>query len=148
MADNKEKKERKPGDTDSGFAKSPEKKNKENGLEFLIVTRETYRTPEDLSRPVRVRIKNQRFPVLNMSRRGIGFLVPEPGIFEPGEILDPVTVVCGKERIVLKARVVHITPCEAEAYLCGIEVLQSNRRSLDRIEAYLESNRRTLFSKQ
>ena len=54
MADNKEKKERKPGDTDSGFAKSPEKKNKENGLEFLIVTRETYRTPEDLSRPVRV----------------------------------------------------------------------------------------------
>ncbi len=113
-----------------------------------MITRETYRAPVDSSQPVQVQIRKDRFDAVNVARRGIGFIVPGPDAFQLEEILDPVTVICGKTRIPLKGRVVHISPSETGRYLCGIEFIHADEKSQLQFEAYLERNRLALFSRK
>jgi len=119
---------------------------KTNGLELLIITRETYRAPVDTSAPVQVQIGKERFDAVNLSKHGIGFIVSDLDVFRLDDILDPMTVIWGKTRIRLKGRVVHVSPNGAGKYLCGIEIVHTEPEPLERFEALLERNRLMLFS--
>ncbi|MBW2041659.1 MAG: PilZ domain-containing protein [Deltaproteobacteria bacterium] len=147
MGENKKKKQ-KTGRQEFTAAKNHQRGKPDTGLELMVITRETYRAPVDPSEPVRVQVGKKRFNAVNVARRGIGFIVSGSHAFIPGEVLDPFTVICGKTRISIKGRVVHVSPCEGGKYLCGIEILHSDPESFAQFEAYLERNRHLLFSKQ
>ncbi len=142
------KKKQKSGRQVSTVAKNHKENKPDAGLELLVITRETYRAPVDPSEPVQVQVGKKRFDAVNVARRGIGFIVSGSHAFTTGEVLDPFTVICGKTRIPLKGRVVHVSPCEGGKYLCGVEIVHCDPESLARFEAYLERNRHVLFSKQ
>ncbi|OGP59655.1 MAG: hypothetical protein A2V65_02455 [Deltaproteobacteria bacterium RBG_13_49_15] len=123
------------------------KEPQESGLEILKVTRDSFRAPIDPSNPIQVKIGTRKYDALNIARRGIGVLVPSPDVFAQDEELKTLVLICRGNEIALEGRVVHISPYELGKFICGIEFICLDEKTVLRLREYLEKCRIHLFSK-
>lgn len=132
----------------TGHSPERSKKFQSESIEILNVTRDSYRAPIDPANPVHVKIGNRSFDVINVSKRGIGFLVPGSDIFMPDEKLKSIMLICKENKITMEGRVIHISPYEFGKFICGIEFINLDAKALLRLKEYLERSRIHLFLKQ
>ncbi|MEW5909928.1 MAG: PilZ domain-containing protein [Thermodesulfobacteriota bacterium] len=122
-------------------------KSKDNSLEILKVTRDSYRVPVDPSYPIQVKIGNRNYDAVNVARKGVGFLVPNSNVFLQDETLKSVMLICQDNKITMEGRVIHISPHEFGKFICGIEFINLDAKAISRLREYLEKCRINLFSK-
>ncbi len=115
------------------------------GLELLNVTRDSFRRPVAEGGKARIRVSGRPVKAINLSFKGIGFLIARQNAYSPGDELDDISIDCGGNRISLEGRVVHISPAESGGYLCGVKFHLAGKKVGDRLRKYIEENQSELF---
>lgn len=128
--------------------KSGGNNNSENGLELLKVIRESFRTPKDESDKVTVQINDKDFEVVNIGSQGIGILIPQEDMFYVNEKLRSIKLTWQGNPFSLQGKVVHISPDDSGNYLCGIQLINLDKKSEKKLKKYLQGNRSALFGKK
>ncbi|MFQ5484580.1 MAG: PilZ domain-containing protein [Desulfobacterales bacterium] len=123
------------------------KNSSANGLELLKVTRGSFRTPVSGAGTATVQINDQLFDVENIAPRGIGIRVAHADMFFVNQKIDSVQLILEGNSFHLKGRVVHISPDGAGKFLCGIEFVDMDRESEEKLLDYLKKSRTELFTK-
>ncbi len=116
-----------------------------NGLELLKITRESFRIPVSDVGTATAQIDDQLFDVENIAPNGIGIRVEQADIFSVNQELDSIQLILEGSAFHLKGRVIHISPDGAGKFLCGIEFVDMDRKSEEKLLEYLQKSRTDLF---
>jgi len=125
-----------------------DKNNTENGLELIKTTRESFRTPVSGAGTATAQIGDQLFDIDNIGPSGIGIRVAQADMFSVNQELDSIQLILEGSAFHLKGKVVHITPDGAGKFLCGIEFVDMDRESEEKLLEYHQKSRTELFQKQ
>jgi len=125
-----------------------DKNTKDDGLELLTITRESFRTPVISAGTATAQIDDQLFDVENIAPNGIGIRVSRTEIFFVNQELDSIQLILEGNAFHLKGRVVHTSPNGAGMFLCGIEFVDMDRESEEKLLEYIQKTRTELFPKQ
>lgn len=125
-----------------------DKNTAENGLELLKITRESFRTPGSGAGTETAQIDDQLFDIENIGPSGIGIRVAQADMFSVNQEFDSIQLILEGNAFHFKGRVIHITPDGAGKLLCGIEFVDMDRKSEEKLLEYLQKSRTELFPKQ
>lgn len=123
------------------------KKGKMNRKPKSGLVRNSFRIPGDNAVAGSLSIKGQEYEVVNVNRRGIGVRFTEPDSFSDGEEFA-MRLVLHETPFDLHGRVVHVSPDSITAnYLCGIELIKIDKKTVKQLEACIQQDRANLFHK-
>ncbi len=125
-----------------------DKNTAENGLELLKITRESFRTPVSGAGTATAQIDDQLFEIENIGPSGIGIRVAQADMFSVNQEIDSIQLILEGNAFHFKGRVIHFSPDGAGKFLCGIEFVDMDRKSEEKLLEYLQKSRTELFPKQ
>lgn len=111
------------------------------------VTRHSFRSPVPAAAHITATIADQQYAVADIGSHGIGILVAEGSVLPPGQTCD-LTLTLGNESIRLRGLIRHVTKDEeANAFHCGIQLLDLNREAEQRLQEFVLRQRHHLFTR-
>ena len=97
---------------------------------------------------ISIKINEAKYEVIDVGDNGIGIKLTPEDIFVAVE--DELPIELKIEGIVhnLQGKVVHISPAGPEEFLCGIEFINIDKKSKNKLMKYLQTRRENIFKEE
>jgi hypothetical protein len=126
----------------------------DSGIEFEIgkldeeladVLRDSYRLPFRDIEKARATIAGQSYTIVNISAHGIAIRLDTPHTFAVDQMIHGVCIVLGEYSHMVSGSVVHISPVDPEAYICGIRFVYQDGAVRDNLSKSIRLFRSVFF---
>lgn len=107
--------------------------------------RKCFRGPVSADDAALVRVNNQQFKVVDIGSRGVGIILPSADTLCVGGTVSIKLLLQGKV-FSLQGEIMHITPISNASFLCGVKLININYETEQKLQAFLQAKRITLFS--
>jgi len=97
---------------------------------------------------ISIKINDAKYEIIDVGDRGIGIKLGPEDIFVAVEDELPVELKIEGMIHNLQGKVVHISPSGPEEFLCGIEFINIDKKSEEKLMEYLESCRENIFTEE
>ena len=97
---------------------------------------------------ISIKINNVPYDVIDVGNRGIGIRLSPEDIFVAVEDELPIELKIDNLVHNLQGKVVHISPSGPEEFLCGIEFINIDKKSKEKLLKYLQSCREKIFKEE
>ncbi|MBI5558857.1 MAG: PilZ domain-containing protein [Deltaproteobacteria bacterium] len=108
------------------------------------ITRHVFRLPVDEEDNISVELNGSTYEVINIGTNGVGILVDEENSFAVEQNIGSIRLNLSTGLLHLQGRVVHVSPRDFQL-ICGIEFVQMDPETEEKILSFLRRHRETLF---
>jgi c-di-GMP-binding flagellar brake protein YcgR len=116
-------------------------------MELEQVIRQIYRVPVKKSDRVNITVDGSEYEIVNLGSHGIGIRLPNPAPFKVSDHVHKIGLKIEGDYIRLSGKIVHVTPYETDHCLCGIQLIDMDEKSQQRLLDYVYRIRANLFTK-
>lgn len=116
-------------------------------MELEQVIRQIYRVPIANNDEVNVSVDGSEYEVVNLGSQGIGIRLSEPVPFRVDGRNHEIDLRIEGNLLHLSGEIVHVTPYDADNYLCGIKLIDMDEESHRRLLGCVYRIRADLFTK-
>lgn len=116
-------------------------------MELEQIIRQIYRIPITETDDVSVKINGEKHEVVNLGSHGIGVLLKQADSLDVNNQTHDVDLRLNGERLLLKGKIVHVTPYSADHYLCGMKLINLDDASQEKLLACVYRIRANLFNR-
>ena len=117
-------------------------------MDLQEIMRKYFRISVKENDAISININNVPYDVIDVGDRGIGIRLNPEDIFVAVEDELPVELKIDDTVHNLQGKVVHISPSGPEEYLCGIEFINIDKNTQEKLMAYLQSYREKIFKEE
>ncbi len=112
------------------------------------VVRRSFRVPCEKEDAAFVEIAGKKYPVVNMSNKGLGILLPDEAIFSRGEKLPEIAFSFRSQKMILQGCVVHVSVEDEKTFLCGISLRKMSEEQEKMLLAFVQRQRLAMFGRE
>jgi hypothetical protein len=118
-------------------------------LQSTDQVRESFRIPLDGSRKHLVSINQASYPLIDIAKDGVCFVVSSELSLMEGDILTECRLLVGDQAVEpVKAEVVHLSSGSETYWICGIKWLDLDENAVKKIGDLLQDLRKEFFSRK
>jgi len=114
-------------------------------MDLQEIMRKYFRISVKESSDVSMRINDAHYDVIDVGDSGIGIRLTPEDIFIAAEDQLPIELKIKGVVHKMQGKVVHISPAGPEEYLCGIEFINIDKKSKNKLMEYLQEARDKIF---
>jgi c-di-GMP-binding flagellar brake protein YcgR len=114
-------------------------------MDLQEIMRKYFRISVKGDNDVSMRINEARYDVIDVGDSGIGIRLTPEDIFIAAEDELPIELKIKGVIHNMRGKVVHITPSGPEEFLCGIEFINIDKESKNKLMEYLQGSREKIF---
>lgn len=97
---------------------------------------------------ISIKINEAKYEVIDVGDNGIGLKLSPEDIFVAVQDELPIELTIEGMIHHLQGKVVHISPAGPEEFLCGIEFINIDKKSKDKLMNYLQTCREKIFKEE
>jgi hypothetical protein len=114
-------------------------------MDLQEIKRKYFRISVKENEDISMKINDASYEVVNVGDHGIGIRLTSEDIFFAVDDELPIELKIMGETHNLQGKVVHISLSGPEEYLCGIDLINLDDRTKEKLMGYLESSREKIF---
>jgi len=117
-------------------------------MDLQEIMRKYFRINVKEGSDISLRINEAHYEVIDVGDSGIGIRLTPEDIFIAAEDELPIELKIKGVVHKMQGKVVHISPAGPEEFLCGIEFINIDKKSKDKLMAYLQESREKIFKQE
>ncbi len=117
-------------------------------MDLQEIMRKYFRIEVSGKGDISIKINDAKYEVIDVGDKGIGIKLSPEDIFVAVE--DELSIELRIEGVIhnLQGKVVHISPSGPEEFLCGIELINIDKESKEKLMEYLQNCRENIFKEE
>ena len=117
-------------------------------MDLQEIMRKYFRISVQGKGDIAIKINDAKYDVIDIGDHGIGIRLGPEDIFVAVEDELPIELKIDGLVHNLQGKVVHISPAGPEEFLCGIELINIDKKSKEKLMEYLQSCREKIFKEE
>jgi len=117
-------------------------------MDLQEIMRKYFRISVKDSSEISMRINEARYDIVDVGDSGIGIRLTPEDIFIAAEDELPIELKIQGVVHNMQGKVVHISPAGPEEFLCGIEFINIDEKSKNKLMEYLRESRQKMFKEE
>ncbi len=117
-------------------------------MDLQEIMRKYFRIEVNGNDDISIKINDAKYEVIDVGDNGIGIKLNPEDVFVAVEDVLPVELRIEGMIHNLQGKVVHISPSGPEESLCGIEFINIDKESKEKLMKYLQNSRENIFKEE